>query len=321
MACAAPLAACGGGSSAAAGSSSSLSPFFDVTLSAPTDLAATARRGGLRSVTLAFITGARSGCKPTWGGEKPLEDAGIRSQVARLRAQGGDVRVSFGGRDGAELAARCSTPRSLARAYQAVVDGYRLRRADFDIEGAALAPGSQIDRRSKAIAELQRGARRRGRPLDVSLTLPADPTGLTPPGLSALRSARRAGVRVDRVNLMAMDYGDEAAPSPAGRMGTYAVQAATRGHAQIGRALKLNPTAAWKHLSVTPMLGINDVPSEVFTLTDARTVARFAHAHGVAVSVWSLSRDRPCPSPTTSAQPDCSGLGDSPLSFVRALGP
>ena len=49
------------------------------------------------------------------------------------------VRVSFGGRQGPELAGNCSSAPDLARAYQSVVDRYRLSKVDFDLEGVAVA--------------------------------------------------------------------------------------------------------------------------------------------------------------------------------------
>jgi hypothetical protein len=269
---------------------------------------------------LAFIVAAPRGCEAMWGGGRPLGDSAVVAEVGRLRAKGGDVRVSFGGRAGAELASRCSSVPALTRAYQAVVDRYRLRQVDFDIEGAGLTDRAQQDRRSRAIAALQRTAIARHRPLDVAITLPVVPQGLTSAGLAALRSASRAGARVDHVNLLTMDYGDGAAPSPAGRMGSYAVQAATQGHRQIARVLRLTSRAAWRRLGLTPMVGVNDVSSEVFSVADASTVRRFAQAHRIGLlSMWSLGRDTPCASSVTGAQPDCSGLAEPELRFARAL--
>ena len=57
---------------------------------------------------------------------------------------------------------------------------------------------------------------------------------------------------------MAMDYGDSAAPNPAGKMGYYAIQAVTNTRTQ---ALSAGLTGA--KYGVIPMIGINDVMSEV----------------------------------------------------------
>src|SRR5206468_1781208 len=115
-------------------------------------------------------------------------------QVSALRSMGGDVIVSFGGAANQELAQSCTTVDALAAQYQAVVDAYGLTSIDFDVEGAAVADAASIDRRSKAIAQLQHS-----RKLQVSLTLPVLPTGLTPDGLKVVRSARDNGVDVSVV--------------------------------------------------------------------------------------------------------------------------
>jgi hypothetical protein len=55
----------------------------------------------------------------------------------------------------------------------------------------------------------------------ISLTLPVLPEGLTADGLNVVRSARDAGVNLDLVNVMAMDY-----QRSSGDDGDFAVQAA-----------------------------------------------------------------------------------------------
>ncbi len=60
--------------------------------------------------------------------------------------------------------------------------------------------------------------------LEVSFTLPVLPTGLDANGLNLLRSAQHDGVRIDVVNIMAMDYG--AVVDNNGQMGLNAIQAA-----------------------------------------------------------------------------------------------
>jgi chitinase len=48
---------------------------------------------------------------------------------------------------------------------------------------------------------------------------------------------------------------------------------------------------------LTPMIGRNDVLTEVFHLTDAAELATFAAANDVGMlSMWSVNRDHPCPS-------------------------
>src|SRR5207248_861955 len=120
-----------------------------------------------------------------------------------LRGMGGDVIISFGGAAGTELGNACGDVGSLQAAYQSVINQFRLTWMDFDIEGAPIADTAAVDRRNKAIHNLQ--AANPG--LRVSYTLPVDRTGLPGEGTSLLRNAQSNGARVDVVNIMAMDYG------------------------------------------------------------------------------------------------------------------
>jgi Glycosyl hydrolases family 18 len=214
--------------------------------------------------------------------------------ITALRNLGGDVMVSFGGAANQELAEVITNVPALTAAYQSVITAYGLTHIDFDIEGAAVADHASIDRRSQAIAQLQQAATAAGRKLDVWFTLPVLPTGLTADGLYVIQSALRYGVNIAGVNVMTMDYGDSAAPNPAGHMGDFAIQAATSLFSQLKTAYNGTQTDAqlWAKIGLTPMIGMNDIQSEVFTQQDAAKMLAFAQQHGIdRISIWSLNRD------------------------------
>jgi hypothetical protein len=294
------------------GGSAVFSPYVDVTLSPPFDLAGVAPDAGARQLTLAFVTAAGA-CQPSWGGSEAISSPAVADPASRLRAAGVALRVSFGGAAGVELAASCTSVARLAAAYAAVLIRYRARAVDFDLEGAVLENRPAMARRALALARLQSLI---GRPLDVSLTLPASPHGLTASGLAAVRAMLDAGVHVHTVNLLAMDYG---APVARGAMGAAAIAATSGAHIQLmrlGGAL-----SSWKALGVTVMVGLNDTAGEVFTLRDAREVERFAATQGLGlVSLWSLARDNPCTGSPSVADLTCSGVGERPYAFSRGLG-
>ncbi|PRC48546.1 hypothetical protein C6A85_79295, partial [Mycobacterium sp. ITM-2017-0098] len=51
---------------------------------------------------------------------------------------------------------------------------------------------------------------------------------------------------------------------------------------------------SWSQVGVTPMIGVNDVLTEVFTVADAQALENFARAKGMGMlSMWSLTRDNP----------------------------
>ncbi|MCU7824570.1 cellulose binding domain-containing protein [Kitasatospora sp. DSM 101779] len=296
-------------------------PYVDTSLYPAFDLVGTAKATGVKQYTLAFVVSG-GGCTPKWGGVSDLTTDAVAAQIGALRAAGGDVRVSFGGANGSELATACSSAGELATAYQKAVDAYGLTKVDFDVEGGALANTAANTRRAQAIAQLQRTAAGKGKALDVSFTLPALPSGLTQDGINLVANAKDNGVQVGAVNIMAMDYGDGAAPNPQGRMGKYAIDAATATQAQIKSVLGLSDSAAWAKTAVTPMIGVNDVASEVFTVADATQLAEFAKTKHLAwLAMWSGTRDKACPGGAKAfADATCSSIDQQPLAFTRAFG-
>jgi hypothetical protein len=243
----------------------------------------------------------------------------LRTQISNLRALGGDVMVSFGGAANQELAEVITNVTALTNAYETVINAYQLTHIDFDIEGAAVADTAAIDRRSQAIANLQAAAAAQGKTLDVWFTLPALPTGLTAEGLYVLQSALKYGVKISGVNVMAMDYGDGAAPNPSGQMGTYAIDAGNSLFAQLRTLYGSGPSNAqlWSMVGVTPMIGVNDISDEVFNQAAAQQLTAWAQQMGIGrLSMWSLNRDQQDPAGAlTYATDDSSSILQQPGQF------
>jgi hypothetical protein len=227
-------------------------PYVDVNHYPPLSLISTYNETGLKYYTLAFIISQNNTCTPAWGGAIPLDQDHYVQEINYIRAMGGNVVVSFGGASGTELAQACDSVSSLQAVYQAAIDKYNLNWIDLDIEGSAVADPVSVDRRNKAVAGLQAA----NPDLKVAYCLPVLPSGLTEDGLNILRNAQTNGVRVDVVNVMAMDYGDWAAPDPEGRMGQYAIDSANSTRSQL-QSIGMNAK-----IGVTPMIGQNDVQSE-----------------------------------------------------------
>jgi hypothetical protein len=143
------------------------------------------------------------------------------------------------------------------------------------------------------------------------------PEGLTQPGVDLLADAKRNGVKIATVNIMAMDYG----PAYSGDMGTYAEQAATATQAQVKSVLGLSDSAAWKTVAVTPMIGVNDVTTEIFKVDDAIQLVKFAQSKGLGwLSMWSATRDKACAGgPKPSADATCSSIDQAQNAFSKAF--
>jgi chitinase len=284
-------------------------PYVSSSTASDTDSA-----GSPATYNLAFVISSGSGCTPYWNGTQDIDDATVASRIAGLTGSGADVRVSFGGASGDELAATCDTAAELAEAYGTALDAAGATRADFDVEGDELTDSASVKLRSEAIALLQEERT----DLEVSFTLPVMPSGLDEDGLALLASANDHGVQVATVNLMTMNYGE----SYDGDMGEYARAAAEAANAQLQDVFGLSEAAAWRGMALTSMLGVNDVEGETFTLEDAAEVRAFAEEKGVAwVSMWSTFRDRQCDQDTSADDPltDCSGVEQEDGAFGEAF--
>ncbi|MFH1160224.1 MAG: hypothetical protein V1733_04665 [bacterium] len=266
-------------------------PYVDVYLWPPFDISKTDSTG-ICYYTLAFIVDDpwQSGPNPCWGGYSVYDTTWYQSQIAGLRANGGEVIISCGGANGTELAYVATNPVQLKNAYQLVVDAYALQSIDFDIEGMLVADTASVHRRSAALKLLQDD----NPGLEISLTLPVMPYGLTPDGINVVASAVEHGVELGVVNIMAMDYG------PVGDMGDWAMQAADNLFLQLQTiylqaGITLPDSIIWKKEGITPMIGQNDVPGEIFYLDDAADVRGYALNHQIGrVAMWSANRDQPC---------------------------
>jgi len=260
---------------------------------------------GIKMFTLAFVISGAP-CTPAWGGTAPIStDTAIADGIAKLRATGGDVLIAFGGYDGTDLGQSCSEVPSLQAAYQTVVDKYKVKILDFDVEHTAIEDPVSIDRRSQALKAL--AAANPG--LQINYTLPATSAGLTSLSVNVIKSAVMYGAPVTVVNLMTMDYGS---PVPNGAMGPDAVAAASAASCQL-KSLGLNA-----RIGITPMIGVNDSAGETFTLDDAQVVLNYAQANSNVVALlafWSVGRDNGGCSGTVS--PLCSGLPQKEWDFTR----
>jgi len=293
-------------------SNKSFSPYIDMSLTSSQDLVGIVEAAGLEAVTLAFVLSSGTGTVG-WGGIGTIADdtlsngVTIESQIDELQSLGVDVTISFGGANGQEPALTFSSAEALTAAYQSVIDKYNVTSIDFDIEGAAIANDTANALRNTALVALQED----NPDLEVSFTLPVLTTGLTQDGIDLLKSAMDAGVEISTVNIMAMDYG---AYYDTGDMGDDAISAA------LATIAQLEEIGLDVQIVVTPMIGINDVTSEVFTLEDAQQLVDFAESNDdvAGISMWSLSRDNGDTVGTVS--PVGSGLEQQDYAFSEIFG-
>lgn len=286
--------------------------------------AALAAASGNKYLTLAFLQTASAGsCTAYWNGEtgQPISRTTLGRDIAALQARGGDAIPSFGGwaadTTGTELADSCTDVDAIAGVYKSLVTTYGISRIDLDIEGDSINNAAGVDRRNKAIAKVQQWARRTGRTVQFSYTLPTSTKGLEANGLAVLQNAVDNGARVDVVNLMTFDYYDGATHDMAADTET----AAEGLHTQLA-ALHPNKTSAqlWSMIGVIEMPGIDDYgPEETFTVENAAAVEQWAEAKKInTLSFWALQRDNGgCPG--TGGSDSCSGITQDTWAFSHTF--
>ena len=280
------------------------SPYVDMGLYPPADLVEVSQTYGVSYVNLAFMQADADG-NLAWAGLTALEPdsqneqaQAINASIAEFQAAGGEVAISMGGVSGTTIAevyaSDGKSAEELAAQYEAVIETYNVSRLDFDIESGAQYDQASIELRSEALAIVQEDYP----DVEIWYTLPVLPSGLTDAGLNVVESALAAGVELDGVNIMAMDYGESAAPTTgpnAATMGEYSVEAAESTYAQLSTLYaEYGQVYSYDQLGVTVMIGVNDITTEVFTTEDAATLLDYANESGLGmISLWSITRDNP----------------------------
>ncbi|SJZ38783.1 Glycosyl hydrolases family 18 [Enhydrobacter aerosaccus] len=289
------------------------SPYIDMSMGVDADLSAISKASGVENFTLAFVLSSSEGIG--WGGTGSITNdtlsngTTIQHQVEAIQAAGGNITISFGGANGQEPALTATSASQLQAEYQSVIDRYHVNSIDFDIEGAAVSDQHSITLRDAALVGLEAANPN----LKVTYTLPVLPTGLDANGLNVLQNAVKDGVKVNVVNIMAMDYGP--AVDNGGQMGQDAINAVIATEKQlasIGLAAKIG---------VTVMIGVNDVAGETFTLADAQSLVNYAKtdSHVVELSMWSMARDNGNTAGAHYASPDSSGVAQTQYQYSSIL--
>lgn len=266
-----------------------------------------AQAPGMQAITLAFATGQCG--SENWGGvaAQAFADANIPDLVAADI----DYVISTGGAAGAFTCADSQQFEAFIARYTSA----NLRGIDFDIEGG------QTPAQIQALVAVAAAAQANHPGLRFSFTLATlaasdgSHGGVNSLGAATVQAVLASSLSNYTINLMVMDYG---ATGPGvcvvanGQcdMGASAIQAANN--------LMFSFGVPASKIELTPMIGMNDVVSEIFVDADVDTVMEYAAANGLAgVHFWSLDRDTPCPAPTGNASPICNSVeGTQPLQYT-----
>jgi hypothetical protein len=303
-------------------------PYYETYLAPSTpSIAATAQASGAKYFSLAFLQATSKGsCSIDWNSNSSQPLSYYNSDIASLRALGGDVIPTFGGysadHGGTEIADACTNVSQIAADYESVITTLGVARLDMDVESSSLNNTAGIGRRNQAIAMTERWAAANGIPLQIQYTIPVEQYGLDPNGEAVLQSAVANGATVTSVNIMVFDY--YIAKEGVVEMGQAAINAATNTHTQL-QSIFLNLTSAqiWNMEGMTMLPGIDDLrkKTEVTYEPDATTMLNFAKSSNMNfLSIWAIQRDNGgCPGAVDSNT--CSGITQNTWDFSHLLEP
>ncbi|MFI5955705.1 hypothetical protein [Cryptosporangium sp. NPDC051539] len=298
-------------------STTEYAPYVYMTLAKRPTLLQLADKTGANAVHLAFAVTQGDTCSLAWDGTTAINT--YQAEVKAALDKGIDVIASTGGAAGGDVAQTCGDAATTQAQLQKLLD-LGVRYLDFDVEGDEREADADANTvRAEAIAALQK----KYSDLKVSFTLrAATPTAAdkadgavnTAPWVAAVD----AGVTIDRINLMTMNFGGDVA---ANDMGAATTAAANGLHQQVQTIQGIESAEAWSMIGITPMIGVNDTKGETFSLDNAKTVTQFVTKNRVGMlSYWAAGRDTQC-GPDVAKQPvaNCSGVDQDTYAYASVF--
>ena len=265
---------------------------------------------GLNALTLAFATGECG--REHWDEQDAQKMAD--SKIKALRRAGIQYIISTGGAQGIFT---CTSPQGMAQFIERY-NSNLLLGFDFDIETG------QSEQGIAALMVQIHGAMQRHPHLRFSFTLASsaypdeNQVGLSPLGESVMSAINNAGLSNYFINLMVMNYGEAHADNcvvdnKRCDMAASAIRAVQNFSKKYAIPLQ--------RIEMTPMIGVNDVTENIFSLGDAQVLAQFANLNRIGgLHFWSLNRDAPCAPGLNAVSPTCSSLANTErLAFTQAF--
>jgi chitinase len=262
---------------------------------------------GVRAFTLAFIL-SNGTCNPQWDGSRSLTGSD-QTKINSIRNAGGDVVPSFGGWSGNKLGESCGSVSALAGAYQKVINAYKLKAIDIDIENTEFSTNSVQDRVLGAVKTIKQN----NSGLKVFVTMPVEQNGLESHGQRLVKQAVKLGAPVDVWSVMPFDFG-----GGSGNMATLTTNAVQAVHNQLKSYYSGRSDAQiYAMQGISSMNGKTD-DGETVTLANFKTIQSWANQHHLGrFTFWSANRDRPCGS--GSDADSCGGISQKAWDFSKVV--
>jgi len=259
---------------------------------------------GVKWFTMAFVLSG-GGCSPAWDGNRPLTGGVDANAIAQIRAAGGDIVPSFGGWSGNKLGPNCATPEALAGAYQQVIDAYRLKAIDIDIENSDEFENETVQDR---ILNALKIVKQRNPGIQTIVTFGTSTTGPNYYGNRLIQRSAALQANIDVFTIMPFDFGGS-------NIYNDTVSASEGLKNALKSAFGWSDATAYGHMGISGMNGLSD-QQELTTPATWTAIRDWAKARGLArLAFWSVNRDRPCPGGGVVS--NCSGIAQGDLEFTR----
>ena len=262
------------------------------------------RETGVKWFTMAFILSS-GGCNPAWDGSRPLSGSSDAAAIAEIRANGGDIVPSFGGWSGNKLGPNCSTPEALAGAYQQVINAYRLKAIDIDIENSDEFENETVQDRILGALKI---VKQNNPGIKTIVTFGTTTSGPNYYGGRLIERAAALQANIDVFTIMPFDFGSS-------NIQNDTIAAATGLKDKLRTAFGWSDAVAFGHVGISGMNGLSD-QQELTSVAAWTAIRDWSKANGLGrLAFWSVNRDRPCPNGGVSAA--CSGIAQTDWVFTR----
>ncbi|WP_338634924.1 hypothetical protein [Spirobacillus cienkowskii] len=264
------------------------SPYLQISLYDGDQLINILNSLNLRKIILAFIQDGKK-CLPSWDGSfyNSLTEQKYIKTFKLLKENSIEYQISLGGADGHDLSIQCANSAELFQAYEKIYNLYSPLGFDFDLESRILSKPNSINKIIQAIKIFHTKYPN----VLITLTIPTMPYGIENRTKKLIKDLAANKITFT-VNLLAMSYHKKYNQN----MAKYAIQAANNLKFFLNSVYpKKDRKEIWKIIHITPMIGINDIKNEVFTIANVSELKSFADKVNIGgLHMWSLDRDKPC---------------------------
>ncbi len=260
---------------------------------------------GIKQFTMAFMLSG-GGCTPMWDSQRPLTGGVDQQVINQIRANGGDIQISFGGWSGNKLGPNCSSAAALAGAYQQVINAYNLKFIDIDIENTDEFENEVVQDR---ILNALKIVKQNNPGIKTIITFGTSTSGPNFWGTRLINQSAALQANIDNFTIMPFDFGCT------GNMFTCTTSAAEGLKNALKAAYGWTDDQAYRKMGLSGMNGLSD-QQEMTSIQHWTDIKNWATArHIPRLAFWSVNRDRPCPGGGVVS--NCSGIAQNNWQFTQ----